>query len=181
MENKYIKKRIKKELLKKPFDEWNKESIIFLTYIYKFPKYNKFYDANLILLDNYIKWYKIKENNHCVKNNMYNINKLIKLYIMIKEDTYNDLNYDYAYFLNDSDKNNIICDLYYYLFNEKFCSLSFGLMVAIIYIIIKFLYNLINIPIKENDRNIHEFKIPIPENILNNPFIKQLLSEKFFI
>jgi hypothetical protein len=187
-----MKKRIKNELLKKPLDEWNKESIIFLTYIYKYPKYSEFYDNNLLLLDNYIKWYKIKDNNDMVKDNMYNIDKLIKLYIMIKEDMYYDKNYNYTYFLNDYDNSNnsdnknisiisLLYDFYYYLFNEKFCSLSFGLMLTIIYAITKFLYNLLFLCKKEEEKKIFEFKIPIPNNILDNPFIKQLLNDKFLI
>ena len=181
-----MKKRIKKELIKKPLDEWNKESIIFLIYIYKYPKYNKFYDSNLLLLDNYIKWYKIKENNDLVKDNMYNIDKLIKLYVMIKEDIYYEYNYDYIHLLNDENKKNnfilsFVYDTYYFLFGEKFCSLSFGLMVTIFYLFIKYLYNLIFLCKKEEEKKLFEFKLPIPDNILNNPFIKQLLNEKFLI
>jgi len=185
-EEKYMKKRIKKELTKKPIDEWNKESINFLTYIYKYPKYNKLYDSNLLLLDKYIKWYKIKENKELVHDNMYNIDKLIKLYVMIKEDIYYEYNYDYTHFLNnDKNKNNFVLsfiyELYYFLFGEKFCSISFGLMITIFYLIIKYLYNLIFLCKKEEEKKLFDFKIPISDNILNIPFIKQLLNDKFLI
>ena len=187
-EEKYMKKRIKRELIKKPIDEWNKESIHFLIYIYKYPKYNKLYDSNLLLLDKYIKWYKIKENKELVQDNMYNIDKLIKLYVMIKEDIYYEYNYDYTHFLNDDknkNKNNFVLsfiyELYYFLFGEKFCSLSFGLMLTIFYLIIKYLYNLLFLCKKEEEKKLFDFKIPISDNILNIPFIKQLLNDKFLI
>ena len=94
---KYIKKRINKELIKKKFEEWNKDTILFLTFIYKNRTYTKFYDINLLLLEDYIKWYK---KNGTIQD-MYSFDKLTGLYLYIKEDLFYSKNNDYSYFLNN--------------------------------------------------------------------------------
>lgn len=192
MELKYIKNKIKRELLKKSFEDWNKESIIFLVYIFNNIKYSIFYEINLLLLDDYIKWYQ-KNNN---LNDMYTVDKLIKLYCLIKEDLYYEKTNDYTYFLNEDthiDKEEVtkeevskeelsLNDFYLYFINQKFCSLSIALMISIIYIIFKYIYiifnriNRINRINKIEEKKNFELKIPIPEDIMNNPLIKYFLE-----
>ena len=99
MEEKYIQKRIKRELLKKDFNEWNKESIQFLVSVYKYDKYKKFYESNLLLLDNFIKWYK---KNKII--DMFSLDKLIQLSCIIKEDLLYEKNYDYNFVLYNTVK-----------------------------------------------------------------------------
>ena len=189
MELKYIKSKIKKELLKKKFKNWNKDTIIFLIYIFNNLKYSEFYEVNLLLLDDYIKWYQ--KNN--TLNDMYTLDKLIKLYCLIKEDLYYEKTNDYTYFLNDeSDKEEVIkkelykeelslTDFYLYFINQKFCSLSIALMISIIYIVLKYIYilffNKINLINKIEEKKKYELKIPIPEDIMNNPLVKYFLED----
>ena len=54
-------------------------------------------------------------------------------------------------------------------------------MLTIFYLIIKYLYNLLFLCKKEEEKKLFDFKIPISDNILNIPFIKQLLNDKFLI
>jgi hypothetical protein len=172
---KYIKKRINKELIKKKFEDWNKNTILFLIFIYKNSIYSKFYDINLLLLEDYIKWYK---KNGTIQD-MYSFDKLTGLYLYIKEDLFYSKNNDYSYFLNNEKiSNSLMDDIYSYFINNNFCSLSFGLMITISYIIIKYFYLLL-FSIKVDDKKVDEIKLPSFENILNNPIIKKLLSEKF--
>lgn len=193
MELEYIKNKIKKELLKVKFKNWNKDTIIFLVYVFNDIKYSEFYEVNLLLLDDYIKWYQ--KNN--TLNDMYTIDKLIKLYCLIKEDLYYEKTNDYTYFLNNDininiDKEEVIKkelykeelsfnDFYLYFINQKFCSLSIALMISIIYIILKYIYilffNKINIINKIEERKKYELKIPIPEDIMNNPLVKYFLED----
>jgi hypothetical protein len=104
----YIDKKIKTELVEKDFHKWNKESIIFLVSIFEYKKLNSFYDFNLILLNDYIKWYKNYLNND-TKNNidMYNLESLINLYSLIKHDIRNEQNYNYEDILDENIQENI--------------------------------------------------------------------------
>lgn len=188
MELEYIKNKIKKELLKKKFKNWDKDTIIFLIYVFNNLKYSEFYEVNLLLLDDYIKWYQ--KNN--TLNDMYTIDKLIKLYCLIKEDLYYEKTNDYIYFLNDDfDKEEVIKkelykeelslnDFYLYFINQKFCSLSIALMISIIYIFLKYIYilffNKINLIDKIEEKKKYELKIPIPEDIMSNPLVKYFLE-----
>lgn len=176
MEEKYVKRKIKKELLKKKFENWDKESIIFLTYVFTNKKYESYHEINLLLLDDYIKWYKKNDIN---KNNMYDLDKLINLYCLIKEDLLYERSNDYTNFLNNNIKNEKTCcfgDIYYYFLHDNLYSLNLGVIITLIYIILKYLLSF------QKPANIEkkvELKIPIPENILNNPLIKHFLSDTF--
>lgn len=177
MEEKYIQKRIKKELLKKDFNEWNKESIQLLISVYKYDKYKKFYESNLLLLDNFIKWYK---KNKIV--DMFSLDKLIQLSCIIKEDLLYEKNYDYNFVLYNTVKSfdNDTTELFfkyisYFIYNDTFYSLGTGLFFVIIYSLIKYFSK------KEKEEKKLDFQIPIPENIMNNPLIKQFLTQNFLI
>ena len=100
IEEKYISKKIKKDLLKKKFEKWNKETIELLIYVFNDKKYTKYYDINLHLLDEYIKWYS-KNIDYVDKNEMYDFDKLINLYITIKANTYKNYNFDYSTMLSN--------------------------------------------------------------------------------
>jgi hypothetical protein len=59
MEIEYIEKKIRDNLINKDFEEWNKESIDFLLSIFS-NNYQSFYKINLLLLEDYIRWYSRK-------------------------------------------------------------------------------------------------------------------------
>ena len=181
MEKKYIKKRIKKELIKKNFSEWNKESIQLLTHVYKYNEYNNFYESNLLLLDNYIRWYK-KSNKK--PTDMYALDKLICLSCLIKEDLFYEKNYDYnsVLYSNVNSVNNLFFkDIYDFFSNDTFYSFGFGLIIAIIYNVLKFLLQKEEYKEEQKEKKKTEFQIPIniPDNIMNNPLIKELLNHTF--
>lgn len=178
IEIEYIEKKIKNELIDKDFNDWNKESILFLSSIFEFKKYSKLYDLNLILLNDYIKWYQKKFDNNETIEKMYNIELLKKLYNLIKEDIHYNENYNYESFLNENKiepkKNH--CLIFDYILSNNYCSLSIGLMMTIIYIIMKYILSLF-CEKKEEKKHIFELKIPIPDNLINNSLIKLFLDK----
>jgi Fe2+ transport system protein B len=184
MEEKYMKRKIKKELIKKKFNKWNKESINLLVYVYQSNKYESFFEINTLLLDDYIKWYK----NQPINYDMYNFNTLVKLYCMIKEDLFYNRRFDYMPFLMNQDKpktlenNSVVDDFFDYLATNTFCGINLWLFVLFFMIITRYL----GIFLSFRERKIEtpkpfEFKVPQMENLLNNPFIKDFLIEKFLI
>ena len=180
IEIEYIEKKIKKELIDNDFNNWNKESILFLSSIFEFKKYNKLYDLNLILLNDYIKWYE--KNTEQKIESMYNIELLKKLYILIKEDILYNEHYNYENFLNENKIENISNNKNYYtifdyFYSNNYCGLSMGLMMTIIYIILKYIIALFYNKKKEEKRHIFELKIPIPDNLINNSLIKLFLDK----
>lgn len=189
MEEKYIKRKIKKELIKKKFNKWNKESINLLVYVYKSNKYESFFEINTLLLDDYIKWYKEQPINY----DMYKFNTLVNLYCMIKEDLYYNRRFDYMPFLINEDKpkvieNNSPVDIFFdYLSCNTFCGVNLWLFVLFFMILTRY----IGIFLSFNERKIDipkppllkpfEFTMPQMEDLLNNPFIKNFLIDKFLI
>jgi len=99
MEKIYIENRINSELLNKEFKDWTYETIDFLVYIYDFDQYYPYYNMNLLLLEDYIKWYL--ENSTKVNNKIYSLEKLCQLRDQIKKDL-NISNY-YKNILNGND------------------------------------------------------------------------------
>jgi hypothetical protein len=81
MEIEYIEKKIRDNLINKDFEEWNRESIDFLLSIYS-NQYQSFYKINLLLLEDYIRWYsknKDKEiDNYSLENIQFQYNLINK-------------------------------------------------------------------------------------------------------
>jgi hypothetical protein len=197
MEEKYIEKKIKDQLINKDFKLWDKESIDFLLSIFEYEKYNMFYNINLMLLDDYIKWYS--KNNHENSNN-YSVPNLKYIYCLINEDIYHNVHYNYIKTLNNLDNKNNTFDIFgifgifginclQNLFNyiitllgdSNFCSITFGIIATIIYIFLNYITSLFKFEKKEEKRHIFELKIPIPDNLINNSLIKLFLGDKFNI
>lgn len=158
MEKKYIQNKLKKELLNKEFKFWNYDTIDFLIYIYDFDEYYLYYNMNLLLLEDYIKWYE--ENSSEININMYSLEKLCQLRDKIK----NDLNISNCYknFLNNKNiKYESIFDNIYFMFI---------FILIIVFIIIKSIISLIYIPKKEQNEP------KIFDNINSNSLIKLLLN-----
>jgi hypothetical protein len=183
----YIEKKINDELIKKDFKLWNKESIDFLLFIFEYKKYNVFHNVNLILLNDYIKWYS---ENMIEDPNIYSLENLKHIYSLIKEDISNNIYYNYVKILNKlnnvSTNDNInneytLENILKYILNlvkdPNYYVLIFGIIVTILFKI----FNYINIEKPYEKKNIFEFKIPIPDNLINNSLIKLFLGEKFTI
>jgi hypothetical protein len=163
IETNYLEKKIKKKLVNKKFKKWNKDSIKFLVSIFEYPKYDKLYDFNLNLLDDYINWYK--KNTYIT--DQYPLDKLIDLYCLINCNLYKNININYIDFLeknNNNIPNNSIFDIYFYA------------LIAFLLIMIKYLFSFEFNQKKEEKKHIFELQIPIPDNILNNPLIKYFLG-----
>jgi len=188
MDEKKMEKNIKKKLLKKDFKKWDKKSILFLISVYKDEKFNSFYELNILLLDDYIKWRVINSTD----KDMYNLNKLINLYCLIKKDIYCGKTNDYELFLKDDifspdcipqdyhssshkhlDKNidGPICIIH------NIYHLIIGFIIMMMYILFQYFYSIIifKSPQIENNK-ILELNIPIQEDTLNNQFIKKILE-----
>jgi hypothetical protein len=190
MEIKYLEKKIKKNLIKKKFKNWNKESINFLASIYNSSKYHELYDLNLILLDDYISWYK--KNNNVTEQ--YSLEKLIDLYCLINTNIYKNIYIDYKDFLmnkidnntenrtdnstNNSTNNSTDNSTDNKTDNKKetVWDLSFFIIFALLFLILKCISSFIFMEKKEEKKHIFEIKLPIPDNLLNNPLIKYFLG-----
>jgi hypothetical protein len=195
MEEEYIEKKIKEQLINKDFKLWDKESIDFLLSIFENEKYNMFYNVNLMLLNDYIQWYSKNNNiNDNVNNNInekcnhYSLENLKYIYCLVNEDIYNNVHYDYIKTLNNLE--NKVNGLYKFtlfenllnILNDKnFCSLTIGIIATIIYIIFNFIIKIFTLEKKNEKRHIFEIKIPIPDNLINNSLIKFFLDNKFNI
>jgi len=179
-----IEQKIKEDLINKEFKDWDKRSINFLISIFEFEKYNTIYNVNLLLLDNYIKWYK-KEKNKEKNEKMYKIENLEYIYILINNKIYYGLTEDYIKILNKIEDNHY----YFYILNKiidlyDFFYTNIGFLVLLIIISIKYIittiYTFFNNKENNEKRYIFELKIPIPDNLMNNPLIKYFLEKKFY-
>lgn len=156
MEKKYIEDRIKIELLNKEFKDWTYETIDFLVYIYDFDQYQPYYNMNLLLLEDYIKWYQ--ENSTELNNQIYSLEKLHQLSTQIKKDL-NVSNY-YKNFLNNNIKekiNNSIFDNIYFVFL---------IILMFVFLVIKSFMS--NILFKKKEEPLK--KIELNSSILDNVF-----------
>jgi len=157
MDIEYIENRIKAELLNKPFEAWNYNTIDFLIYIYDFEQYNQYYNMNLLLLEDYINWYQ--EQSSEISNKTYSLEKLLDLKNEIKKNL-NVSNY-YKNFLNNNKEKiyNTIFDNIYFLFI---------IIVMIIFLIVKSFLSCIFIEKKKEPQ--------IMDNINPKSLIKLLLD-----
>jgi hypothetical protein len=194
MENEYIEKKIKDQLVNKDFELWDKESIDFLISIFEHEKYNTFYDINLLLFDDYIKWYTNKINeNESLENkviNNYPLENLKYVYHLINIDIYNNIHYNYVKILNNINNtnnndiniydtfnlNNLFTYIISMLTDTNFCGISFTLIITILYVIFNYIISLFKFEKKIEEKNVFEIKIPIPANLINNPLVKFFLN-----
>jgi hypothetical protein len=182
MDKEYIEKKIKTELVNKDFELWDKDSINFLVSIFEFEKYGEYYNINLMLLNDYIIWYKKNNCQNAIHNqNMYTVKELMNIYCIINEDIYHNVHYNYINILNKNKNYNYICDdftsQFNILINNNLFFMIVGTMLTIFYIILR--YILFFIPFKKNEekKNIYEIKIPIPDNFINNNLLKFFIGE----
>lgn len=200
IEKEYIEKKIKNELINKDFETWNKETINFLVSIYEHDKYNDFYSINLILLNDYINWYKknveesenscknstdplpiIDDNlpkKHIIINDMYELKDLTYIYSIINDDIYHNIRDNYINILNY--KKSYHTDLsikFNYLLNNNLFYVIIGIFLTIFYITIKYILYFFQFRKREEKKHIFEIKIPIPDNCINNSLIKLFLGE----
>lgn len=163
MEIEFIENRIKNQLLDKPFKDWNYDTIDFLIHIYDFDQYSQFHNMNLLLLEDYINWYK--ENSVEINNKMYSLERLIELKNKLKEDL--NISDYYINFLNNKIEKekiyNSIFDNMYFLFI---------IISMIVFLIIKSFFSFI--PIE---------KTPKPQIIdsINPKSLIKLLLDNFLI
>ena len=179
-----IQQKIKKDLINKEFKDWDKTSINFLISIFEFEKYNSIYNVNLLLLNDYIRWYK-KTYNGENNEKMYKIENLEYIYCLINSQIYYGLTEDYIKILNKIEENPYyynILDKIKYIYDIFYTNIGFVILFCII--IIKYIITNIYIFLKKEEkieqRHIFEIKIPIPDNLINNPLIKYFLENKFF-
>jgi hypothetical protein len=78
---------------------------------------------------------------------------------------------------NKKENDYSICDTIYSLFDVNNCFNTSIIIIILIYAVIKYITcYLFYEKRKEQKKEIFEFKIPIPENIASNPFIKDILQ-----
>lgn len=174
MEEEYIQKKIKDKLINTEFKNWNKESINFLISIFEFEKYSALYSVNLMLLNDYIDWYKINTDNNI---GMYELDKLMNIYCIINEDIYYNVHYNYVNIINNT-KSLLpfnLSELFKYLSECNFFTLSGGIFLTVIFIIFKYILNFFSQK-REEKKNIYELKIPLPDNLISNTLIKLFTS-----
>jgi len=193
MENEYIEKKINDQLLNKDFELWDKESIDFLISIFEHEKYNVFYDVNLLLFDDYIKWYtnKINENEELENTiiNNYPLDKLKYIYHLINIDIYNNIHYNYVKILNNITNINNNTDIYdtfnlnnlftyiiSMLTDTNFCGISFAIIITVLYAIFNYIISLFKFEKKTEEKKVFEIKIPIHSNLINNPLVNFFLK-----
>jgi hypothetical protein len=122
--------------------------------------------------------------------NIYSLENLKHIYSLIKEDISNNIYYNYVKILNKLNNVNTndninteytLENILKYILNlvkdPNYYVLIFGIIVTILFKI----FNYINIEKPYEKKNIFEFKIPIPDNLINNSLIKLFLGEKFTI
>lgn len=179
MEEEYIQKKIKDKLINVEFKNWNKESINFLLSIFEFEKYSSLYSVNLMLLDDYILWYK---DNTDSKFNMYELDKLRNIYCVLNEDIYYNVHYNYINIINDTKRllpfN--LSELFKYLSECNFFTVSGGIFLTIMFIIFKYMLNFFSQK-KEEKKNIYELKIPLPDNLISNTLMKLFMGTNLVI
>jgi len=142
-----------------------------------------------MLLDDYIKWYT--KNINEISNN-YPLENLKYIFCLINENIYNNVHCNYIKILNNLENEinvfnifNIfnIQSLFNYMISmlrdTNFCSVTFGIIVTILYIIFNYIIKLFKYEKIEEKKNIFEIKIPIPDNLINNSLIKLFLGDKF--
>ena len=130
MEIEYSKKKIVNELLNKEFDEWTKDSIITLISIFQYSQCKELYTINLILLDDYIKWYERCKDNLLL--NQYPLKKLTDLQKLIKDDLYHNEHYNYESYLNEEvNIKNDYKEEYSYYNDYSFYTLFMGIFLVI--------------------------------------------------
>jgi hypothetical protein len=85
---------------------------------------------------------------------------------LINSNLYRGIYINYEKFIDDINNEN----------NECIFNLYFYGILALILITIKYLFSFIYSQKMEEKKHIYELKIPIPDNILNNPLIKYFLG-----
>ena len=95
----YIEQKIKNNLINNDYSKWNTISIQFLLSIFSTKKYKKFHKICLLILSDYIKWFKI--NNNCLYNVSYYLTDLEYIYNLISDNLANKI-------ITDIDYNNLL-------------------------------------------------------------------------
>jgi len=177
MEKIYIENRIKSELLDKEFKDWTCETIDFLMNIYDFDQYHPYYNMNLLLLEDYIKYYEENEFNENIllfTERKYSLDKLYKLRDQIKKDL-NISNY-YKNFLN----NNIKEKIEYSIFDNIY--FVFLIISMLVFLVIKSFMSNILFPKKIEPEKKIELNSSIFDNIFSPPSSDKLnLNSKSLI
>ena len=180
MDKEYIEKKIKDELVNKDFELWDKDSINFLVSIFEFQKYSEYYNINLMLLNDYISWYKKNNCHNPIHNqNMYNLKDLMNIYCIINEDIYHNVHYNYVNILNKnySYSYNDLTSQFNILLNNNLFFLIIGTILTIFYIILKYILFFLPLKKREEKTHIYEIKIPLPDNFITNNLLKFFVGE----
>ena len=158
-----LQEKIKIELKDIDFKNWNKNSIDFLISIFESDKYNSLYNDNLILLNDYIEWYR----NNSVQD-MYNFNNINKIYFLIKEDIKVNIRDNYVNLLHNIENNKINTYDYYSKYNISYDNM-FTILIFLIFLNLLYLIrNIYNTFYIKKPVYLFELKIPLSENITNN-------------
>jgi len=145
MELEFIEKKVKDELINKPFQEWNKESIHFLLRIFESPVYHSFTTINLILLNDYILWKEKNEPIQCMESQyleeeMYSLEHLQKIYSIVNENIANQRYYNYVHMLSQFKKNSVNDNGFFFsdFIMDNLFGIIGGIILITLYIISKF-------------------------------------------
>jgi len=111
MEKSYIENKILKELINNNHENWNKESIDLLLYIFEFEFLSNMHNLGLILLKDYILWYKNNLSLKCSESdfdmNLYKLEDLENIYSKIDNNLLENKYENYIKILKKSNKNNL--------------------------------------------------------------------------
>ena len=135
----YIKQKIKNDFINTHYSKWNITSIHFLLSIFSVKKYKKFHNTCLLILSDYIKWFKY--DNNYLYNQSYYPSDLEYIYNIISKNILNkiiDTNINYIEILEkyvQNDINNINNNNNSYFDNSYFDNFNFFYIIEIIFFI----------------------------------------------
>ena len=120
-------------IINNEYHKWDRDTINCILEIFEHKRYNKLYNINLNILNNYIEWYK---KNYL--DNMYKLENLMQIYCYINEDIYFNRNYNYIKILNDMEIKDNDVEIFNLCDSFDIFNIMVALILVIIYIIFRF-------------------------------------------
>ena len=193
-----IEELIKQELVNKEYNEWTKDSILLLLSIFEKKEYTCMREVGILLFEQYIAWYKQYPSHE----NMYTLQSLESIYVLVVRDVYLHEYYTYEDLLQSSSKDllpnpslesisfdcfmvqmiRIVFESIASFFHTDIFHLMGGIFCMLLYFMIRSIYFLFCRKIDPTpvSKHILEFRIPLPEMISNffihQPAIKNIIS-----
>ena len=179
----YVKNYIKKNLINNDFENWTKDHIYFLLYIFENSYYKEFNTVCIYVLGNYIDWCI---TNH-ILNTPFHINNLKYIYCLINNDIvlgttqkYKDILYKKQYkpFYYE------LLDIIKCLMDFIFTDFGLGILFIIGLLFFRLFFKIFwfrpffeigfNYPEK---KHIFELNVPLPDKFINNKFVQFIIDK----